>query len=81
MVDLFAAIKEAVREVSKRSIAIVMEIESGTIALDIDEVVSVERISKIEDAPKTESSSIGISRIGRRDKNDELVLLMESFDF
>ncbi len=58
-----------------------MEIEEGTIALDIDEVVAVEEIKDVEDAPKNESSTIGISSIGRRVINDDLVLLMNNLDF
>lgn len=81
MVGLFSEIKEAVREAGRRRIAMVLETENGTIALDIDEVVAVEHIYNIEDAPKNESSSIGISRIGRRDKDDGLIMLMENYAF
>lgn len=81
MVSLFSDIKEAVREVGRRRIAMVLETEKGPIALDIDEVVSVEQISNIEDAPKKQSSSTGISRIGRRAEDDDMVLLMENLAF
>lgn len=81
MVGLFSDIKEAVREAGRRRIAMVLETKGRTIALDIDEVIAVEHIDNIEDAPKNESSSIGISRIGRRDKDDGLVLLMENVEF
>jgi len=81
MVELFSDIKEAVREVGRRRIAIILEIENEKMALDIDEVIAVENITNIEDAPRNESSSLGIARIGRRDKTDELVMLMEKFAF
>jgi len=81
MVSLFADIKEAVREVGRRRIAMILELGERQVALDIDEVIAVENINNIEDAPKNKSSSLGITRIGRRDKTDELVLLMENFAF
>jgi purine-binding chemotaxis protein CheW len=81
MVALFTEIKEAVREAGRRRIAMVLEIEGKTIALDIDEVVSVEHISNIENAPKRQSGRVDISRIGRREKNDDIVLLMDKLDF
>ena len=81
MVNLFSAIKEAVREEGRRRIAMVLETAKGKIALDIDEVVAVEKIDNIEASPHHASGSIGISRIGRRTKNDDLVLLMEELNF
>jgi len=81
MVGLFTDIKNAACESSRRRIAMVIENDSQTIALDIDEVVAVEQIVNIEDAPRNDSRSLGISRIGRRKKNDELVLLMENAAF
>lgn len=81
MVGLFAEIKEAVKQTGRRRIAMVLELEGRSIALDIDEVVSVEYIKDIEDAPQSEARSIGITRIGRKDKSDELVLLMENLEF
>ena len=81
MVGLFADIKTAMRETSRRRIAMVLENGNQTIALDIDEVVAVESLGNIEDAPRSDSKAIGISRIGRRKKDDELVLLVENAEF
>jgi purine-binding chemotaxis protein CheW len=81
LVGLFSDLKLAVQETGKRRIAMVLENGNRTIALDIDEVVAVESIGHIEDAPKNEAGSLGISRIGRRKINDELVLLMEDIEF
>lgn len=81
MVHLFNDIKEAVREVGRRRIAMILELDDRKVALDIDEVIAVEDINNIEDAPENKMSRLGISRIGRREKNDELVLLMDNFQF
>ncbi|WP_321391539.1 chemotaxis protein CheW [uncultured Desulfuromusa sp.] len=81
MEKLFDEIKQAAREVARRRIAMVIEMEDRTLALDVDEVVAVERISDYEPAPQYQTSHLGITRIGRRNKNDELVLLMEELEF
>lgn len=81
MVGLFDEVKKAAREASRRRIAMVLELDQKTLALDIDEVVAVESISKIQPAPPQQTGHLGIEKIGRRDKDDELVLLMEDVAF
>jgi len=81
MVGLFDEVKKAAREASRRRIAMVLELEERTLALDIDEVVAVESISKFQPAPPQQTDRLGIEKIGRRDKDDELVLLMEDVAF
>ncbi|MCF6178493.1 MAG: chemotaxis protein CheW [Geopsychrobacter sp.] len=81
MIGLFDDIKTAMRESGHRRIAMVLENSDRIIALNIDEVVAVESIDQIEDAPQNQSGSMGITRIGRRKNNDELVLLMENVQF
>ena len=81
MIGLFDDIKKAAHEAGRRRIAMVLELGERTLALDIDEVVAVESISNYEPAPQYDTSHLGISRIGRRDKDDSLVLLMEELAF
>ena len=81
MEKLFDEIKLAAREAVRRRIAMVLELEDRTLAIDVDEVVAVETISNYEPAPQSQSGHLGVTRIGRRDKGDELVLLMEELDF
>ncbi len=80
MVRLFSEIKNAVRDARQRRIAMVLEKEDGNIALDIDEVVAVEVIEKVEPNRHENLKSLGVSRIGRRNKTEELVFLVESLD-
>lgn len=80
MVRLFPEIKDAVREAWQRRIAMVLEKEDGNIALDVDEVVAVEHIGKIEPHRHENLKEIGVTRIGRREKTDEIVFLIDSLN-
>jgi len=81
MVGLFEDIKKASREASRRRITLVLELEDRALALDIDEVVAVGNITKIDVSPQRQTRNIGVSRIERRDKDDALVLLMGELAF
>lgn len=78
MVHLFSEIKDAVRESWHRRIAMALEKEEGNIALDIDEVIAVEHIEKVEPYQHKNLNALGISQIGRRNKTDELVFLVDN---
>ena len=77
MIHLFAEIKDAVREAWHRRIAMVIEKEDRNIALDVDEVVAVENIGKVEPHRHKSLNDMGVSRIGRREKTDEIVFLVD----
>lgn len=81
MIKLFANVRSHIRE-DKREIAVVVEGDSGEFAVAVDSVESVEAlkedsIEKMERAGiKSEEKDL-ISLIGKREKTDEFVLILD----
>lgn len=82
LIKLFDDVRQAARDQARRQVAIVLEMNGCQVAVSVDSVSAVEELAAEEIAPSAQifppQWSSWIAAIGRRKRQDELALVLES---